>query len=90
MRLTLNEHQANLKIILTGGRQESKRVGLWCFQYYIQLHNPKLIIVTQIIAVKLLSVSPSEMCDECTASKMLLFSTTKCNGLSGVNIIHIP
>lgn len=43
----------------------------------------------QIIAVKLLAVSPSEMCDERTASKMSSFSTAKRNGLSGINIIRM-
>ena len=41
----------------------------------------------QIIAVKLFSVSPSEMCDKHTASKMSSYSTAKWNGLSGANII---
>ena len=43
----------------------------------------------QIIAVILFSVSPSEMCDECTASKMSSYSTAKRNGLSGANIIRM-
>jgi hypothetical protein len=43
----------------------------------------------QKIAIKLFSVSPSEMCDERTASKMSAFSTAKRNGLSGENIIRM-
>lgn len=49
----------------------------------------ELTFTVQIIAIKLFSVSPSEMCDERTASKMSAFSTAKRNGLSGVNIIHM-
>jgi hypothetical protein len=41
----------------------------------------------QIIAIKLFSVSPSEMCDERTASKLSAFNTAKRNGLTGPNII---
>ena len=44
---------------------------------------------THIIGIKLFAVSPSEMCDEHTASKMSAFSTAKRNGLSGLNIIHM-
>ena len=35
------------------------------------------------------SVSPSKICDECTVSKMSAFSTTKHNGLTGANIVHM-
>ena len=42
-----------------------------------------------IVAIKLFSVSPSEMRDECTASKMSAFNTAKRNGLTGPNIIHM-
>jgi hypothetical protein len=42
---------------------------------------------TQIIGIKPFAVSPSEMCDECTASKMSAFNTAKRNGLSEINII---
>ena len=44
---------------------------------------------TQIIGIKLFAVSPSEMCDERTASKMSAFNTAKRNGLSGLNIIRM-
>ena len=43
----------------------------------------------QILGVKLFSVSPSEMCDERTASKMTAFNTAKRNGLSGDHIIQM-
>ncbi|KIM90086.1 hypothetical protein PILCRDRAFT_1457 [Piloderma croceum F 1598] len=45
--------------------------------------------ILAIVAIKLFSVSPSEICDECTASKMSAFSTAKRNGLTGANIIHM-
>jgi hypothetical protein len=41
---------------------------------------------TQIIGIKLFAVSPSKMCDKCTASKMSAFNTAKWNGLSRLNI----
>jgi hypothetical protein len=41
----------------------------------------------QIVAIKLFSVSPSEMCDERTASKLSAFNTAKRNGLTRPNII---
>jgi hypothetical protein len=44
---------------------------------------------SQIVAVKLFSVSPSEMCDERTASKLSAFNTAKRNGLTGPNIIRM-
>ena len=44
---------------------------------------------SQIVAIKLFSVSPSEMCDEHTASKLSAFGTTKRNGLTGPNIIRM-
>lgn len=43
----------------------------------------------QIIAIKLFSVSPSEMCDERTASKLSAFNSAKRNGLSPVNLINM-
>lgn len=43
----------------------------------------------QILGIKLFSVSPSEMCDECTASKMMAFNTARHNGLSGDHIIQM-
>ena len=43
--------------------------------------------MTQIVAIKLFSVSPSEMCDEHTTSKLSAFNTAKRNGLTGPNII---
>ena len=45
--------------------------------------------MTQIVAIKLFSVSPSEMCDERTASKLSAFNTAKRNGLTGPNIIRM-
>ena len=44
---------------------------------------------TQIIGIKLFAVSPSEMCDKCTAFKMSAFNTARRNGLSGLNIIRM-
>ena len=44
---------------------------------------------SQIVAIKLFSVSPSKICNECTASKMSAFGTVKQNGLSGANIIQM-
>jgi hypothetical protein len=43
--------------------------------------------MSQIVAIKLFSVSPSKMCDERTVSKLSAFSTAKWNGLTGPNII---
>jgi hypothetical protein len=43
----------------------------------------------QIIAIKLFSVSPSEMCDERTASKLSAFNSAKRNGLSPANLINM-
>ena len=48
-----------------------------------------LIFPFQIIAIKLFSVSPSEMCDECTASKLSAFNSAKRNGLSPANLINM-
>jgi hypothetical protein len=45
--------------------------------------------MSQIVAIKLFSVSPSEMCDERTASKLSAFNTAKRNGLTGPNIIRM-
>ncbi|KAF7980497.1 hypothetical protein HWV62_37998 [Athelia sp. TMB] len=45
--------------------------------------------VLAILAIKLFSVSPSEMCDERTASKMSAFNTAKRNGLSPTHIVHL-
>lgn len=60
------------------------------------LYEPVLIDIckcadcdAQIIVIKLFSVSPSEMCDERTASKMTVFNTAKRNGLSGRHIIQL-
>lgn len=67
----------------------------WCFGTRSEYRVPsdqsihELTFTVQIIAIKLFSVSPSEMCDERTASKMSSFSTAKRNGLSGANIIHM-
>ncbi|KAJ3913026.1 ribonuclease H-like domain-containing protein [Lentinula edodes] len=41
------------------------------------------------LAIKLFSVSPSEMCDERSASKLSGLDTAKCNGLSGQNLIRM-
>ncbi|KAF7982537.1 hypothetical protein HWV62_28166 [Athelia sp. TMB] len=45
--------------------------------------------IISILAIKLFSVSPSEMCDERTASKMTAFNTAKRNGLTGRHIIQM-
>ena len=41
------------------------------------------------LGVKLFSVSPSEMCDERSASRLAAFNSAKCNGLSAENLIHM-
>ena len=43
----------------------------------------------QILAIKLFSVSPSEMCDECTASCLSTFNSARCNGLSAENMVRM-
>jgi hypothetical protein len=48
-----------------------------------------MIYLHQKIVIKLFCVSPLEMCDERTASKMTAWSTTKRNGLSAINIINM-
>lgn len=43
----------------------------------------------QILAIKLFSVSPSEMCDERSASRLSAFNSAKRNGLRAENLIHM-
>ena len=43
----------------------------------------------QILAIKLFSVSPSEMCDERTASRLSIFNSARRNGLSAENMVHM-
>jgi hypothetical protein len=55
----------------------------------LNLKHLKTDRMSQIVAIKLFSVSPSEMCDERTASKLSAFNTAKRNGLTGPNIIRM-
>ena len=43
----------------------------------------------QLLGIKLFSVSPSEMCDERTASKLANFNSAKRNGLSAQNLKYM-
>jgi hypothetical protein len=43
----------------------------------------------QILAIKLFSVSPSEMCDERTASRLSIFNSARRNGLSAENMVRM-
>ena len=53
------------------------------------IQSSQKLKTSQIVAIKLFSVSPSEICDERTASKLSAFSTAKWNGLTGPNIIRM-
>ncbi|KAJ7107388.1 hypothetical protein C8R44DRAFT_885404 [Mycena epipterygia] len=52
------------------------------------MNNPDATQIAK-LGIKLFSVSPSEMCDERTASKMAAWSTAKRNGLGPDNIINM-
>jgi len=49
----------------------------------------KIFHAMQLIGIKLFSVSPSEMCDERTASRLSTFNTAKRNGLSPENLVQM-
>ena len=49
----------------------------------------ELKIMCQMLGVKLFSVSPSEMCNECLASQLTAFNSEKRNGLSAENLIRM-
>ena len=77
--------------VLPGGRLVRKTVvgiSLQCV-FALAFRTAMLIFPFQIIAIKLFSVSPSEMCDERTALKLSAFNSTKRNGLSPANLINM-
>ena len=57
---------------------------LFCIYYLADILN-----ITQVLGIKLFSVSPSEMCDEHGASKLSAFNSAKRNSLSAENLIHM-
>jgi hypothetical protein len=49
----------------------------------------EILNAAQILGIKLFSVSPSEMCDERSASRLSAFNSAKRNGLRAENLIHM-